>query len=213
METLRTTPTPRIPPVVKTGINPVRVLIDRERLARFWFLIAVITLIAAAWERHRLINAMKREERVVILDPAGTYHISPVLQFQNAHELHAQQSTFATVALLGRNPLDFDQPELLNQLFLPEALVKAKSQRNRQAEEFKAKHLHQKPEIGRIDILETRVDSVLTQVTGQLIRNGIFEGKNFSEAIPFTLKFKMLRNPNLVENGRFPTAVKDFKYE
>lgn len=213
METLRTTTPPRIPPNVRPAPNPVRVLIDRERLAKFWFLIAAVVLIAAAWERHRLINAMKREERVVILDPSGTYHISPVMQFQNAHELHAQQSTFATLAFLERNPHDFDQPELLRQLFLAEALAKAKSHRTRQAEEFKAKQLHQKPEIGRIDILETRTDSVLTQVTGQLIRNGIFEGKSFSEAIPFTLKFKMLRNPNLVENGRFPTAVKDFKYE
>jgi hypothetical protein len=23
----------------------------------------------------------------------------------------------------------------------------------------------------------------------------------------------MLRNPNMVENGRFPTAIADFKYE
>ncbi len=73
--------------------------------------------------------------------------------------------------------------------------------------------MHQKPEIARIDVLETRSDAVLTQVNGQLIRSGIFQDKAFTESLPFTLKLKLQRNPNLVENGRFPTAIKDFKYE
>ena len=54
---------------------------------------------------------------------------------------------------------------------------------------------------------------MLTQVSGQLIRSGIFQERAFSEAVPFTLKLKMRRNPNMVENGRFPTAIQDFKYE
>ena len=61
--------------------------------------------------------------------------------------------------------------------------------------------------------LETRTDAVLTKVSGQIIRNGIFQDKAFTEAIAFSLKLKLQRNPNMVENGRFPTAVKDFNYE
>ena len=53
----------------------------------------------------------------------------------------------------------------------------------------------------------------MTQVSGQLIRTGIFEEKAFSEAVPFQLAFKMRRNPDMAKNGRFPTAVSDFKYE
>jgi hypothetical protein len=54
---------------------------------------------------------------------------------------------------------------------------------------------------------------VLTQVSGQLIRDGVFEDKPFTEAVPFKLSLKLQRNPNMVQNGRFPTAVNDFKYE
>ena len=54
---------------------------------------------------------------------------------------------------------------------------------------------------------------VLTQATGQLIRTGVFEAKAFSEAVPFKLAFKMQRNPDMTKNGRFPTAVSNFKYE
>jgi hypothetical protein len=61
--------------------------------------------------------------------------------------------------------------------------------------------------------LQTRDDFVLTQVSGQLIRNGVFDGKAFTEAVPFKLSLKLQRNPNMALNGRFPTAVSDFKYE
>jgi len=62
-------------------------------------------------------------------------------------------------------------------------------------------------------VLNTREDVVLTQVTGQLVRNGIFQDRTFTEAIPFKLLLRLQRNPNMVQNGRFPTAVNDFKYE
>ena len=98
-------------------------------------------------------------------------------------------------------------------MFLKHAQEKAHGEWTSEESEFKAKQLHQKAEIAKIDILQTRSDAVLTQVSGQLIRSGIFQERAFSEAVPFTLKLKMLRNPNMVENGRFPTAIQDFKYE
>jgi hypothetical protein len=193
--------------------DPVRILIDKDRLARFWFLAVIVVLIGAAIERIHLIRTLKERERVVIVDPAGTFFVSPLLQFQEAKQLHAEQSTLAAVAFLERNPKGFDHPELFKQMFLKHAQEKAHSEWSSEEPEFKAKQLHQKAEIGKIDLLETRSDAVLTQVSGQLIRSGIFQERAFTEAVPFTLKLKMLRNPNMVENGRFPTAIQDFKYE
>ena len=187
--------------------------VDKDRLARFWFLAAVAVLIGAAIERIHLARTLKERERVVIVDPAGTFFVSPLLHFQEARELHAQQCTLAAVAFLERNPKDFDHPDLLRQMFLKQAYEKARSEFTAEEPEFKAKQLHQKAEIARIDFLETRSDAVLTQVSGQLIRSGVFQERAFTEAVPFTLKLKMLRNPNMVENGRFPTAIQDFKYE
>lgn len=211
---LRTTaPTTRPKNVRRRHADPVRVFVDKDRLARFWFLVAVAVLIGAAVERIHLARTLKERERVVIVDPAGTFFVSPLLQFQEARDLHAQQSTLAAVAFLERNPKGFDHPELLKQMFLKQAQEKAHSEWSIEEPEFKAKQLHQKTEIAKIDFLETRSDAVLTQVSGQLIRSGIFQERAFSEAVPFTLKLKMRRNPNMVENGRFPTAIQDFKYE
>lgn len=176
--------------MVRRNTDPMRVLIDKDRLARFWFLAVVAVLVGAAIERIHLARTLKERERVVIVDPAGTFFVSPLLQFQEARDLHAQQSTLAAVAFLERNPKGFDHSELLKQMFLKQAHDKAYTEWSAEEPEFKAKQLHQKAEIAKIDFLETR-----------------------SDAVPFTLKLKMRRNPNMVENGRFPTAIQDFKYE
>jgi len=201
------------PSVAKPRFNPTHLFVQKDRLAWFWFLFAMLVLVVAAVDRITLVRSFKQREQVVVVDPAGTFYVSPVLKFQEAKELHAQQSTFATLAFLERSPKGFDNEDLLKQMFLKRALEKAGTQRSTEESEFKAKQLHQKVEIARIDILQTREDFVLTQVTGQIIRNGIFQDKAFSESMPFKLSLKFLRNPNMVLNGRFPTAVGDFKYE
>lgn len=196
-----------------TAFNPTRVFVDKDRLAKFWFGVAVLVIIAAAVDRYYLVSTLKQRERVVILDPAGTYYLSPVFDFMEAKDLHAQQTTLATSAFLERNPETFDNPELLKRIFLKEAHQRAVAQRETEAREFKAKQIHQKAEIAKVDILQTRENYVLTQATGQLIRAGIFNDKSFTEAIPFKISFKMQRNPDMTKNGRFPTAVWAFKYE
>src|SRR6266545_2385796 len=193
--------------------DPTRLFVQRDRLPWFWFFVAVAVILLSAFDRSNLIHHFKQRERVVIIDPSGTYYLSPLLQFQEAKDLHVQQATLAALAFLERNPKDFDNPELLKQLFLKPALSKAQDQRTREAVEFRAKQLHQKAEIGRIDVLVTRENEVLVNVSGQVIRNGIFQDKAFSEAFPFGLRLRLVRNPNMAANGRFPTAVADFKYE
>src|SRR5712692_5152493 len=163
--------------VPKRAINPTRVFVDKDRTAFLWFCVAALAVIFAAAQPYYLTNKLKQRERVVVIDPAGTFYVSPLLDFQEAKEFHAQQSTLATMALLERNPKGVDSPELLKQMFLKFAHEKALKQTSTDADEFKSKQLHQKPEVAKIDILETREDFVMTQVTGQLVRTGIFDEK------------------------------------
>jgi hypothetical protein len=216
METppLKTTPTnsPGILPV-RRNFDFARLLVQRDRLPWFWFFFTVAVLLLSAVDRYHIISQFKERERVVIIDPAGTYYLSPLLQFQEAKDLQVQQSELAALVFLQRNPKDFDNPDLLKLMFLKAALNKAQDERVNESVEFRSKQLHQKAEIGRIDILATRENEVLAAVTGQVIRNGIFQDRAFAEAFPFTLRLRLIRNPNMALNGRFPTAVGDFKYE
>jgi hypothetical protein len=198
---------------VPRRFDPTRLLVQRDRLPWFWFFFTVTVLLLSAIDRYHIVSQFKQRERVVIIDPAGTYYLSPLLQFSEAKDLHIQQAELATMAFLERNPKDFDNPDLLKLLFLKPALAKAQDEHIKESVEFRAKQLHQKVEIGRIDILATRESEVLAAVTGQIIRTGIFQDKAFTEAFPFTLRLRLIRNPNMALNGRFPTAVGDFKYE
>lgn len=193
--------------------NPTTLFVQKDRLAWFWFLFAMAILIFTALDRFLLVESFKQRERVIVVDPSNTYYVAPVMKFEDATALHAQQSELAAIAFLERNPKGFDNEDLLKEMFLKQALAKARLQRQSEADEFEAKQLHQKVEIGRIDILNTRENAILTQITGQLIRAGIFEGKDFTESVPFRLTLRLMRNPNMLTNGRFPTAVSDFKYE
>jgi hypothetical protein len=214
MESLNTTPTTAASKMpVQKHFDPTRLLVLRDRLPWFWFAFTVAVLLLSAIDRYRIISQFKQRERVVIIDPAGTYYLSPLLQFSEAKDLHVQQAELATMAFLERNPKDFDNADLLRLLFLKSALGKAQDERLKEAVEFRAKQLHQKAEIARIEILATRDNEVLAAVTGQIIRSGIFQDKAFTEAFPFTLRLRLIRNPNMALNGRFPTAVGDFKYE
>ena len=212
---LKTTPTNpgATPPPPRKHFDLGRLLVLRDRLPWFWFAFTVVVLLLSAMDRYHLVSQFKQRERVVIIDPAGTYYLSPLLQFTEAKDLHVQQAELAALAFLERNPKDFDNPDLLKLLFLKKALGKAQDERISESVEFRSKQLHQKSEISRIDILATRDSEVLAAVTGQLIRSGIFQDKAFTEAFPFTLRLRLIRNPNMALNGRFPTAVGDFKYE
>ena len=212
---LKSTPTQpkEMVAVRKHHFDFARLLVQRDRLPWFWFFFTVAVLLLSAIDRYHIISQFKQRERVIIIDPAGTYYLSPLLQFSEAKELHVQQAELATLAFLERNPKEFDNPDLLKLVFLKPAFIKAQDERISESVEFRSKQLHQKVEIGRIDILATRESEVLAAVTGQIIRGGIFQDKAFTEAFPFTLRLRLVRNPNMALNGRFPTAVGDFKYE
>ena len=215
MTALTETPVPILSEIKRPKAAPtvLRLFAEHGWAARVWFVIAVLAVAAAFIQPFFIIAAFRTQERVVILDETGTYHISPLLNFEDATKLQTSQTLLACVALLEKNPNGFDYPELLAKMYLPDALNQAKTLQSQQADELKAKRIHQKVEVFRLDVLQTRNDQVLVEVTGQLIRVGLFNGEPFTEASKFRAQFTLLRNPNLTANGRFPLAVWKFQFE
>ena len=138
----------------------LRLFADHGWAARVWFLIAALAVAAAFIQPFFIISAYRTQERVVILDETGTYHISPLLNFEDATKLQTSQTLLACLALLEKNPNGFDYPDLLEKMFLPQALNQAKAIQSQQADELKAKQIHQKVEVFRLDVLQTRNDQV-----------------------------------------------------
>src|SRR5208283_2785184 len=128
---------------VPRRFDPTRLLVQRDRLPWFCFFFTVTLLLLSAIDRYHIVSQFKQRERVVIIDPAGTYYLSPLLQFSEARELQVQQAELAAIVFLERNPKDFDHPDLLKLMFLKSAFTKALNERITESVEFRAKQLHQ----------------------------------------------------------------------
>jgi hypothetical protein len=210
----RVDPTRRLPAVSQKArrFSPARLFADHAFAARAWCVIACVAVGLCVVQPYLILKASSGRERVVVLDGAGTFAVSPVLGFEEAKELHESMTLWATLALFQRNPRDFDYPEVLQKLFLTDAFNKAQSDRDAGKAEFETKNIHQKPEVFKIDILRTREDRVLVKVEGQLIRTGIFENQTFTESPKFTLNLTFARNPNMLANKRYPMGVWSYDY-
>jgi hypothetical protein len=191
--------------------------------ARFWMVIALICAALAVGSPYLTIKAMKQKEKVVILDQGGTLIYSPLLGFEEAAGLQAYHVRLACLALLQRNPIGPDLPDLLKRMYLEEpARKKAAALYKAQNPEFKEKEIHQKVEVSKLDILDTRkmkdgagvsYEAVDVEAEGNLVRTGTLNKIEFREVAKFKITFFFVRNPDLMSNGRLPLVVQDFKYE
>src|SRR5471032_881276 len=127
MTLLKETPVPLLSEIKRPQAAPtvLRLFAEHGWAARVWFLIAAIAVAAAFIQPFFIISAFRTQERVVILDETGTYHISPLLNFENATKLQTSQALLACLALLERNPNGYDYPDIIEKMFLPDALAQA----------------------------------------------------------------------------------------
>lgn len=196
---------------MRSAFSPARLFADHAFAAKMWFLVACVALTFCLIQPYLIIKAYRARERVVILDGAGTFSVSPLLGFTEAKELHEAMALWAAVALLQRNPQNFDFPEMLQKLYLADAYNRAMGERDKSQPEFTVKNIHQKPEVFKVDILRTREDRVLVKLEGQLVRTGIFENQIFAESPRFTLTLTFARNPDMLANKRYPLGVWNYE--
>ncbi|HRJ73557.1 MAG TPA: hypothetical protein PLS03_15135 [Terrimicrobiaceae bacterium] len=204
------------------NLSAVTSIANNAIAARFWMVLAIIAAAFAVAAPYLTVQAMKQKEKVVILDPGGTLIYAPLLGFEEAGNLHAYHVRLACLALLQRNPVGPDLSDLLKRIYLEDpARKKAAALYKAQNPEFKEKQIHQKVEVTKIDILDTRkikdgagqsYEAVSVRAEGNLIRTGTLKGMEFREPVKFQIEFLFIRNPDLLGNGRLPLVVQDFTY-
>src|SRR5437763_1605199 len=106
---LRDTPvdqTKRLPAtaVATPRFSPAKLFADHAFAARAWFLVACVALAFCVVQPYFIIKAYRARERVVVLDGAGSFSVSPLLGFEEAKDLHEAMALWATLALFQRNP-------------------------------------------------------------------------------------------------------------
>jgi len=99
----------------------------------------------------------------------------------------------------------------LQSWFDRDALAQATQLKGIEAGEFQERRVLQRPQVARINAIETRDDRAHVEVTGELLRTGLYEGAAFTEVIQFTLRLVFRPNPDLLGNRRQPTVVTEFE--
>ena len=192
---------------MKSAINSI---ITKQRDTRFWQYVS-LALVTAFTAIIVYREVFPKPPPTVIIVSENDYIIAKLKDFADADQLHKDQAEIATLCLFQRSPRGPDYADKIGKLFGGDAFDKAHKLIDGERHEFQLKSLHQKVEIAEIKVLQVRGNTVLTKITGQLIRTGSFEGKPFIEVLKLDANIRFIRNPNIVANGFYPSIVTAFK--
>jgi len=149
-----------------------------------------------------------------VVDESGTFHVAPLIGFDQPNKIHHYITTLATLSYLNRNPSGLDNLDLFKLVWLAPGRTAIEEELKAKSTEFEAKQIRQKAEIQTIKILKTEAERAIVVARGNLVREGFFNG----ERVPlptqeFMLEIYLARNPELVTSGRLPMVVFQFRYE
>ena len=160
-----------------------------------------------------LMYQWRDNNRLIVMDQANSYHITEYSSEEALKKLYEYQIKQAVYAFLMRNPQGFDNPELLNAMFVGFARQEAQKQFESEAAQFKQYKMHQKPEILNIRILRADRRRSFARINGQLIRYYITqENMPRTFSADFELNVELAANNNMSTNNRYPFVVSNLKY-
>src|SRR6201988_1287684 len=143
----------------------VDLFISKERQARFWVLVGFSAVIGFAFDRQNLITKLTSKPLFFAMD-AETFYVSRLGSFEEAKLFHAEASRMAAACLFDRNPVQPDYMDRLKLLFGRDAYQDAQHLFSADGQTFKEQQIHQKIEIGKIEMLKKSPDTGLTAVHG-----------------------------------------------
>ena len=127
--------------------------ISKDRVALFWFVLALGVTVGFWWERQRLVRSLMAKPQFFVMDANHTYYLPSAMDFGSAKEIHAAQTRLAMEALFIRDPNGPDSPERLKRILGRDAYREAQEAIAEEADELADKQIHQKIELGPIQVL------------------------------------------------------------
>jgi hypothetical protein len=192
------------------GRRAAAALASGRRTVRLLWIALLISLAGHLLIPAFIVSATTRTEKVALVDGSESLIIASLIPVEESKELLETVSLWAAKAFLDRGPQGFDAPETLHRLYLPEAAKKAESEFSAVADEYSKKNIHQKFEVGRIDLQRLDGGVVMSRVVGQILAQAQIGDEQVSQPQPLTLNLKLVRNPYLGRNKRYPFAVAEY---
>ncbi|MBV9274922.1 MAG: hypothetical protein JO333_13570 [Verrucomicrobia bacterium] len=183
-----------------------------NRASRLLWIALTVSLAGHVVAPIYIVSMMSRPEKVALMDGTQSLIIAPLVPAEKSDEILNTISYWAAKSFLDRGPQGFDATDTLNRVFLPEAAEKAKNEFKAVADEFRKKNIHQKLEIARIDLQRLSGGIVVSRVVGQILTQAQIGDEQVEQPQPTELTMKLVRNPYLGRNQRYPFAVIDYSF-
>jgi hypothetical protein len=187
-------------------------LASARRAVRLLWIALFISLCTHCVVPAYIITAMAHPEKVALMDGTQSLIITSLVPIEQSREILETISYWAAKSFLDRGPQGFDATDTMDRVFLPAAAEKAKIEFKAVAEEFAKKNIHQKLEIARIDLQRLDDGIILSRVVGQILTQAQVGDEQVNQPQPITLNLKLVRNPYLGRNQRYPYAVIDYVF-
>ncbi len=193
---------------------PVRLLVDLNFAAKIWFgLFLFMALCEAATLGLLLRPRPVDQRRTVFIASDGRGYGGSETELSALTNAHVRAAEDVIQALLNRNPSGFDQPERITLLFRPEAARKARADCDQESPDRRARLLHEKAQITRLQYLEASNQRILFTVQGYVMQSGAFNSQPLVNSLPFQIELELVPNPNLTLQAAFPLVVHHYRYE
>jgi hypothetical protein len=179
--------------------------------AKFWFTAFVVVVLLLAAQAVFMTGLLTQPQKVVILDPGKTFHVSALRNPTDDREVKNYILWLAAKSLYDRAPSGFDSPEILQQIYLANAYEKAKEDFNRNKDSYARQGVHQKAEITEYAILQEDAEKFTAVVTVNLLKTMAYGGKEIARTDIIQVSYVCYRNPDMTLNGRLPYAVVDYE--
>ena len=179
---------------------------------RLLWIALIVSLCAHCVIPAYIITAMAHPEKVALMDGTQSLIIAPLVPVEQSREIIETISYWAAKSFLDRGPQGFEAADTMDRVFLPAASEKAKAEFKAVAAEFAKKSIHQKLEIARIDLQPLNDGVILSRVVGQILTQARVGDEQVNQPLPITLNLKLVRNPYLGRNQRYPYAVMDYAF-
>jgi hypothetical protein len=187
-------------------------LLSEFNAKRVWMVIAGALLITNIVSPLVLTQMLTKEQLIIALDGANTFHVGPAKEMESSQEIMSTHALLASIALLQRSAAGFDLPEVLKQLYNSACGERATKELAKAMPDIKIRNERWRPEVSKVEMIKMDAANLFSiRVAGQLVKTGIAAGSPFESVQNYTLILKLIKNPRLTQNARYPLVVYDYE--
>jgi|GEM_PF-998646 hypothetical protein len=194
------------------------IFISKEKLAIFWFLIAMGTITYTGWHLHGL-TISSRGSIVYVPTQDAYFYLDDFAQDQEnlsgqLSELVDFHTRFTLETYLNRAPKGLVTPQRLALLFSDAGFAEAIKEIQSTSYDFKNQQAHQMVEVGKVDIILNTDGTAYSIANGQVVRVSIDPTTKelITQSFLVNAEMNWARNPNLRYSRRFPYVCTSIDY-